>query len=408
MARAFEGTAMNCENGHVVQEGFAFCPFCGVPVLCPNGHPVVPGARSCPDCGLAYVVHGVPDVGSASPNLQIAWTYKPETAEGLENVATFDGSSIAVYGEGLLTMLSSSGEILWQKPDIVGDLFVPTPEEVLTLKPTSTASSTITSRDTRTGEVLFYSDIPVSRTQLVHGRGGGVIGIAREWLATGQGPLVFWVDLRAGRAWQNWDCSPAKRVLGIEDGEVSYAPCTAASGGVVAVVGVSGQLSGLDLASGALLWRADLGVAQSGYLFPEDHFLGPVLATADGFVAGYTEPGGQRRLVAIDLQGHERWRSNLMGPLLGDLVLVGDNVVARASGGKKLVAVDAATGAEVWRLAFGEETRNIIWVMPPTGTDHLLCLWEERKRGGKRSSTSHWGFWMVDAFLGETGTCQAL
>jgi hypothetical protein len=43
-----------CSNGHVVEQGFSFCPTCGgavPPSLCSNGHPVERVFSFCPTCG---------------------------------------------------------------------------------------------------------------------------------------------------------------------------------------------------------------------------------------------------------------------------------------------------------------------------------------------------------------------
>lgn len=47
-----------CENGHVVEETFKFCPLCGlhlhhpVSLRCPSGHICEPGDHFCPGCGV--------------------------------------------------------------------------------------------------------------------------------------------------------------------------------------------------------------------------------------------------------------------------------------------------------------------------------------------------------------------
>ena len=127
---------------------------------------------------------------------------------------------------------------------------------------------------------------------------------------------------------------------------------TSVDGGVLVVAtarDATSFLSGIDVASGRLLWEADLG--------PKDEVTtvldGPAVVVMSQSVR---DPGGPFELAALDRSTGERlWEQRLPGPF--HLAASGDVVLYQALGGldpaaapAPLLGLDAKTGIERWRV----------------------------------------------------------
>lgn len=108
--------------------------------------------------------------------------------------------------------------------------------------------------------------------------------------------------------------------------------------GVVEAVSVDGVLYGLDLETGALRWRADLGA--------ETH-ASPTVA-GDLVLVGAAD--GVHAVRATD--GLGVWTTSTMGPVVGTPAVVGHLVIAMSTSGI-VTALDARTGDTRWSTDLG-------------------------------------------------------
>lgn len=172
----------------------------------------------------------------------------------------------------------------------------------------------------------------------------GVAVVATADYARGNGGGITAIDLATG----------AVRWRAATDAPVHGPPAIA--NGVVAIADQHGTVRGYQLATGNLMWRYELGVARDGSdapIAPEaaNVFAGPASDGRDLLI------GNQRHFAVLDSEsGRARWTTD---PVPGGLwsqslasVAVGDQVVVgvfhRELGG--IVAWDRASGRELWRF----------------------------------------------------------
>jgi outer membrane protein assembly factor BamB len=142
--------------------------------------------------------------------------------------------------------------------------------------------------------------------------------------------------------------------------KASHANSTAATDGrvLMALLGSEG-LHALDLASGRLLWSKDLGRLDSGFFMAPEAQWGfgssPILVDGAAIVQADVQRGSF--LAAFDLaDGKERWRTPRADVPTWSTPAVyeaGGRRRLAVNGFKQIGGYDAATGAEVWRMAGG-------------------------------------------------------
>jgi outer membrane protein assembly factor BamB len=127
-----------------------------------------------------------------------------------------------------------------------------------------------------------------------------------------------------------------------DGGDVRFPESAAAIAGGAVVADFVELLVGFDRESGAVNWRVEVGS-------------GPIHAptAVDGVV--YASVGGTGELYAIDSgTGHTRWRTSVGEWCPGGPAVVDGTVYAVANHAESgyVVALDAESGAELWRRAF--------------------------------------------------------
>lgn len=169
----------------------------------------------------------------------------------------------------------------------------------------------------------------------------------------------------------------------------------AVANGVLYTYGIAEVLSAWRAADGELLWRRDFGEEFSK---PWAHYgtsLSPVVA--DGMVIVHAGGPGAGALVALDAgTGEERWRISGEGPPYGSAI------VSEIDGARQLVSltqnrligVDVASGALLWSRPFEVEWDNTVQTPLVAGGVLVMAALRTPARGFRvRHGT---GGWTVD------------
>ncbi|MCB9667912.1 MAG: PQQ-binding-like beta-propeller repeat protein [Alphaproteobacteria bacterium] len=154
---------------------------------------------------------------------------------------------------------------------------------------------------------------------------------------------------------QIWRYKAKRDLLRVAELALYAAPAVLVSNGVAVFGFSSGEVVGLDAASGDARWK--LAVGEGRY---PDIVATPVAAGTDLFVSGYFEP-----LVAIDRTAHAvRWRADVGAAFP---VLVHDGTVYHPGSDGVLRAFSALTGAEKWTWSSGTTTALTTPVLTDAG-----------------------------------------
>lgn len=198
----------------------------------------------------------------------------------------------------------------------------------------------------------LWSAAPTSQLPLPWGREGWdyyasspLILDGRTVVATPDG-MVRSLDLRTGR--ERWRYEAGARIRS------SPAAASGVNGGLVVVGDDAGVVHGLRLRDGTRAWRhATEGAGHDSEAFGFDRTsvqASPAIAGRRVFVG--SRDGG---LYALDLGSGERlWRVDYGSPwVISSAAVGGGRVYIASSDGHFVQAVEAATGAEVWRTDVG-------------------------------------------------------
>ena len=153
---------------------------------------------------------------------------------------------------------------------------------------------------------------------------------------------VWALDLYSGE--QKWFFGATLDVNGISYGD-----------GIIVATGDEGRVWGIDARTGDLIWEDDLGVATYGFPLIVDDLV--VIGDGDGIATGFDLRSGRR------LSG---WQVQVDGPIRGGAASDGEMVVF-AGENRDVVAVDL-DGDELWRVeVIGRDTAGAlarVWAAP--------------------------------------------
>lgn len=163
------------------------------------------------------------------------------------------------------------------------------------------------------------------------------------------------LDAQSGEeVWQ--DAYNVERFGGPDSGYQGPRATPAVADGMVAVLGVQGELSCYNAETGAVAWRKN---EYSGDV-PRFHTSSSPLITNGLCIAqlGGSDQGG---MIAYDLQsGEERWRWDGDGPSYGSPVMmtVGDMRLVVAPTSENLVALTVSDGEQKWQIPYEQGRYN--------------------------------------------------
>ena len=255
-----------------------------------------------------------------------------------ENVLAVADGIVFVGLERLSAFDAETGETLWEDGRDVRNGVAIADGRVIA---PSDATDRIRAFDARTGDTLWEQ-------RLSSGLRGGSLSatatpaIGGEQVLVASHEDVFALDAATGEErWQQAVGDRVRTAPTVTDEHV--------------YVGVQGRLRALEAANGSEAWqytgdlsRASPAVAD-GTLYVGGRFAGDEDGDGDGDEGGAAEVAG---LVALDAAtGEERWRVAREG-FAAHSPVVADDLVYVASEDNRLYALDAATGEVRWSLAF--------------------------------------------------------